>query len=163
MSEFHTSNLAERNGNERHPSPIQESTDDSYKAIVILFASGGLDSFNVLAPHPTCSIFNSYRSNRGVLALRDSDLLPLTNGNSTEQPCDTFGVNKAIPILKTIYDNGHGQFHANVGHLHKPVTKGNWRTETATHLFSHKTMEREAQLVDAFQEDGWSTGKDTHV
>ena len=47
---------------------------------------------------------------------------------------------------------------ANIGHLHKPVTKFNWATETRTHLFSHKTMEREAQLVDAFQEDGWSTG-----
>lgn len=47
---------------------------------------------------------------------------------------------------------------ANIGHLHKPVTKNNWFTETKTHLFSHKTMEREAQLVDAFQEDGWSTG-----
>lgn len=47
---------------------------------------------------------------------------------------------------------------ANIGHLHKPVTKANWFTETKTHLFSHKTMEREAQLVDAFQEDGWSTG-----
>ena len=48
---------------------------------------------------------------------------------------------------------------ANIGHLHKPVTKNNWYTETKTHLFSHKTMEREAQLVDAFQEDGWSTGQ----
>lgn len=48
---------------------------------------------------------------------------------------------------------------ANIGHLHKPVTKNNWYTETRTHLFSHKTMEREAQLVDAFQEDGWSTGQ----
>jgi hypothetical protein len=48
---------------------------------------------------------------------------------------------------------------ANIGHLSKPVTKNNWYTETKTHLFSHKTMEREAQLVDAFQEDGWSTGK----
>ena len=54
-------------------------------------------------------------------------------------------------------------FMANIGHLHKPVTKNNWAYETRTHLFSHSTMEREAQLVDAFQEDGWSTGMWSNV
>ncbi len=84
-------------------------------------------------------------------------MLSITN-NDPDQPCEIFGVNSAIPIMKEIYDNGHGLFMANIGHLAKPVTKGNWFTETKTHLFSHTTMERECQLVDAFQEDGWSTG-----
>ncbi len=41
---------------------------------------------------------------------------------------------------------------ATQGHLHKPVSKANWQTETRTDLFSHNTMKKEAQLVDAFRE-----------
>ena len=180
--EFHTANLAKRTGNDRAPTPVQERTSEPYKAIVVLLMFGGLDSFNVLTPHTSCRLYRSYRKNREVLALRDSEMMPISNSDP-DQPCETFGVNKRIPILKEIYDNGHGQFHANIGHLSKPVTKskktkvcniiscyfssahiildftkGNWYTETQTHLFSHTTMGREAQLVDAFQEDGWSTG-----
>ena len=39
-----------------------------------------------------------------------------------------------------------------VGHLHKPVTKDNWFTETRTDLFSHHTMKHESFVVDAFRE-----------
>jgi uncharacterized protein (DUF1501 family) len=155
--EYHTTNLAERTGQERAPTPVQEAADDPYKAVVVLFLSGGVDWFNVLAPHTSCSLFSSYRNNREVLALQDTEMMPITTDNP-DQPCTEFGIHEKIPVFKTLYDDGYGQFHANIGHLHKPVTKGNWYTETRTHLFSHKTMEREAQLVDAFQEDGWSTG-----
>lgn len=41
---------------------------------------------------------------------------------------------------------------ARVSHLHKPVTKDNWLTETRTDLFSHHTMKLESHAVDAFRE-----------
>jgi uncharacterized protein (DUF1501 family) len=156
--EFHTTNLHNRNGNERLPTPVKEASSDPYKAIVVLQLSGGLDSFNVLMPHTSCSTYKYYRNAREVLAYKEEDMLSITNNDADVYDCDKFGVNKRIPILKEIFDDGNGIFMANIGHLHKPVTKNNWYTETRTHLFSHKTMEREAQLVDAFQEDGWSTG-----
>ena len=37
-------------------------------------------------------------------------------------------------------------------HLHKPVTKENWLTETKTDLFLHHTMKLESHVVDAFRE-----------
>jgi hypothetical protein len=49
--EYHTTNLANRNGNTREPTPAQERSADPYKAVVVLHLSGGLDSFNVLMPH----------------------------------------------------------------------------------------------------------------
>ena len=67
--EFHTTNLANRNGNERAPTPIQERSDDGYKAVVVLNLSGGLDSFNVLMPGSVCSLYKSYRSAREGLYL----------------------------------------------------------------------------------------------
>ena len=36
-------------------------------------------------------------------------------------------------------------------HLHKPVTKDNWSTETKKDLFSHHTMKLESHVVDAFR------------
>lgn len=156
--EFHTTNIVERTADDRVPSPRQERSSDGYKAVVVIMLSGGWDAFNVLTPHTTCTnLYPSYRANRGGLALGDDEMLPIIN-DDPNQPCTTFGIHNSIPIFKEIYDDGYGQFHANIGHLAKPVTKRNWYTETRTHLFSHTTMEREAQLVDAFQEDGWSTG-----
>lgn len=140
--EFHTTNIVERTANDRAPTPRQErSEEDGYKAVVVVFLSGGWDAYNVLMPHTSCDLYPSYRKNREELALGDSEMLPITS-DSEDQPCTTFGVHKKIPILKEIYDDGFGQFHANIGHLHKPVTKSNWFTETRTHLFSHTTMER---------------------
>lgn len=56
--EFHSTNLAERTGNDRTPTPILDRKEDgSYKAIVVILASGGMDSFNVLTPHTTCSLY----------------------------------------------------------------------------------------------------------
>jgi len=79
-------------------------------------------------------------------------------GFTCTQPCEKFGVHHKIPVLKEIYDAGHGLFISNMGLLFKPVTRRNYRTETRTHLFSHKTMERSAELVDVFQDGGFSTG-----
>ncbi len=42
--------------------------------------------------------------------------------------------------------------HTIYSHLHKPVTKDNWFTETKTDLFSHHTMKFESHAVDAFRE-----------
>lgn len=60
----HTTNLVNRNGNKRSPTPFQEASPDGYKAVVVLHLSGGLDSFNVLMPYSTCPLYSSYRKAR---------------------------------------------------------------------------------------------------
>jgi hypothetical protein len=89
-----------------------------------LHLSGGMDGFNLLTPHTSCGNYRSYLKNREVLALRESEMLPIKN-DDPDQPCEKFGVHNAIPAMKDIYDKGHGIFFANIGHLHKPVTKNN--------------------------------------
>ncbi len=115
--EFHTTNLADRNGNERIPTTMVDRMAEPYKAIVVLFLCGGWDSFNVLTPHFSCELYSSYRKNREVLALTDTEMLEITGDDNPDHPCTSFGVNNQIPILKEIYDKGHGQFHANIGHV----------------------------------------------
>lgn len=106
--EFHTTNLHNRNGNERLPTPVKEASSDPYKAIVVLQLSGGLDSFNVLMPHTSCSTYKYYRNAREVLAYKEEDMLSITNNDPDVYDCDKFGVNKRIPILKEIFDDGNG-------------------------------------------------------
>lgn len=103
-----TQNLANRNGNPREPTPIQEASPDPYKAVVVLHLSGGLDSYNVLMPHHTCPSFKYYRSGREVLAYRSEDMLEIQNSDNEVFECDKFGIHNKIPILKEIYDDGNG-------------------------------------------------------
>ena len=106
--EFHTTNLHNRNGNQRLPTPVQEASPDPYKALVVLQLSGGLDSFNVLMPHTSCSTYKFYRNAREILAYGEEDMLSISNNDADVYDCDKFGVHKKIPILKEIYDDGNG-------------------------------------------------------
>src|SRR5881397_2283782 len=51
--------------------------DGDFKALVCLFLFGGNDANNVLIPHDTAG-YASYAAARGVLALPQATLLPLT-------------------------------------------------------------------------------------
>lgn len=106
--EFHTTNLANRNGNTREPTPEQERSADPYKAVVVLHLAGGLDSFNVLMPHGSCPSYKYYRNGREVLAIKDEDMLTIQNDNVDVFACDKLGIHPSIPILKDIYDDGKG-------------------------------------------------------
>ena len=39
------------------------------------------------------------------------------------QPCDIMGVNKRVPVVKQMFDDGDAAFVANIGPLVEPVTK----------------------------------------
>eukprot|EP00957_Ditylum_brightwellii_P015741 1186710-Ditylum_brightwellii.AAC.1 len=152
---FHsTSSIDRKNGRERLPSPKAHPADVDYKAIVVLNLFGGVDSFNILAPqngNDCADLYTEYREARGSAGMVDKDLLSI-NATGSNQPCTDFGVHRALQEFQTIYNEGNGAFLANFGHLFKPVTKKDWLFETKTDLFSHYTMNQDAQRVDAFQE-----------
>jgi uncharacterized protein (DUF1501 family) len=113
-----------RNGQARVPPSLPDSNGEDYKAVVYVHLFGGMDSFYMLAPHPSCGdLYDEYKAVRSAAAaLKSTDMLEI-DASSSEQPCDTFGLNKKLPIMKELYDNGHGLFFANTGHLTKPVSK----------------------------------------
>ena len=107
------------------------------------------------------------------IGLRETDMLDIDGTSQNIENCDRFGVNSMLKAYKDIFDDKKGLFFANselravlfcswlclsltntylVGHLHKPVTKDDWETETRTDLFSHHTMKHESFVVDAFRE-----------
>lgn len=155
--EFHTSNTLRKTGLPRALTPQPNSTSSDYKAIVYVDLFGGADSFNILTPHPDggCYLYDDYFAARGGekgIGLTTDDMNPI-NGSSAGIPgCTKMGVHKKLSAYKDIFDEGAGIFFSNMGHLHKPVHKGNWITETQTDLFSHTSMKRESHRVDAFLE-----------
>jgi uncharacterized protein (DUF1800 family)/uncharacterized protein (DUF1501 family) len=120
----------------------------SYKAVVMLWLSGGLDSFNLLVPCPgeEIGIFQEYKERRTDAGMNASDLLKI----STEgQTCATFGVHHKLPFLKDLYDQGHAAFVSNIGSLVKPLTGAQFRSggERCHGLFSHSDQYIAAQTL----------------
>jgi hypothetical protein len=144
--EFHTTNTLRKTGASRSVTPPPKMSTTPYKAIVYVNLFGGADTFNILTPHDNggaCFLYNDYFEARGGasgIGLSMDEILPINGSSAGISGCDTFGVNRMLPAMKSIYDEAKGLFFANVGHLHKPVDKGNWMTETRTDLFSHHTM-----------------------
>ncbi len=79
--EFHSVNEPQPYNEPRVPPPDTTSLGRPYKAAVVLFLAGGLDSWNLLVPHSGCvegnfsTNYEQYRSTRGIVALGQDDLL----------------------------------------------------------------------------------------
>jgi len=156
--EYHTTNnVLPDHSQIRVPTPQPEKNETvPYKAIIHLNLFGGMDSMSMLAPAPICgALFEEYKAARGELLYLSSDEIVTIDASGSDQPCDTFAVNKHLADLADIYSDGDAIFFSNIGHLNSPVTKKNFNEETTTQLFSHYTMREESFKVDAFgQRDG---------
>lgn len=69
------------------------------------------------------------------------------NATGSNQPCNTFGVNKVFPLALTLYNQGKAIFFANMGVLQYPFKKTNY-TQTNSQLFAHNTQQRALQKLD---------------
>lgn len=165
--EFHSTRLATKRSEEsitETTNTVSGRTDEEipkltslepYKAIVYFYLSGGLDSYQMLAPH-TCApidVYNRYRIIRGKTAISEGVGLPLERlleipANNPDQPCSSFGIHESLPILKTLFDEGKLNFIANAGLLAKPVSVENYRGETPVQLFAHNAMSHQTKRED---------------
>lgn len=121
--EFHTTNLAHTSGTARHVSSYSDDPPpNSYKAVVFFYMDGGADTFNMLVPKSGCSdgrdYYKEYQTKRGKVALKADELLSI-DARSSNQVCDTFGVNNNFPLLQKLYQEKEAIFFANTGALGK--------------------------------------------
>eukprot|EP00536_Pseudo-nitzschia_multiseries_P015007 jgi/Psemu1/246522/estExt_Genewise1.C_8030013 len=157
--EFHTTGLVQNTMKERPPAPKPNATDSPYKAIIHVMLGGGMDSFNVLAPE-SCSGKNAagqtvdkqYLEQRGILAFdRKKGEFDYKIKPNTEQPCESFAVNKALGYMKQLYDEGDLLFLANTGIINaNGLTKKNYNIKTRTRLFDHSGGQREVKRTDPY-------------
>jgi uncharacterized protein (DUF1501 family) len=114
-----------------------------------------MDSFNMLAPH-TCAATNAagqtlsdqYYAVRSNVAIASNERSRIIN--ATGQACSQFVVHQDLEIVEKLYKAGDLTFFANAGVLNKPSNRWNYYEQSRTPLFSHNTMQDEAQKVDPF-------------
>jgi uncharacterized protein (DUF1501 family) len=115
-----------------------------YKALVCIFMFGGNDSNNMVVPMD--SRYAQYLQSRSVLAIPESQLLPLqTNGQST------YGLHPNMPDLQGYFNNDKTlAILANVGTLVQPTTQATYQAvkNLPANLFSHSD-----------QQDQWQTAQ----
>ncbi len=125
-----------------------------YKALVCIFLYGGNDGMNMLVPTDSAR-YNQYSAVRRSLAIPAGALLPLAGSN--------WGLHPALSALLPIWNAGRLAPVLNVGPLHAPLTKAQYRATAATSalipdsLFSHSHQQTlwEAGSTDAQSRSGW--------
>ena len=173
VPEYHTTGLnLDRHQVERVVSPVKESQNRPYKAVIATHLKGGADSFNILVPLDGCTkptadgssreafdLYGEYASIRGPdLRLTTSELDAITPAQPHNQPCTRFGITKKLPILKSLWDDGDLTFIANMGALVEPINKhtrqerkapaGNYgHNQMVTHCLAVDTGNLEAKGV----------------
>ncbi len=117
-----------------------------YRAIVCIFLTGGIDSFNMLTPQGTTE-YNEYFAERGsTISLTKASLLPITPLN--DMGGKSFGLHPGMPEVQALFQAGHAAFVANVGTLVQPTTLTTYNNGQATlplGLFSHSDQEEQWQ------------------
>ncbi|GMH88299.1 hypothetical protein TrST_g6936 [Triparma strigata] len=161
-SEFHVEGQVGNVGEKRTEAAASSEEEEvitfdesEYKAVVTVFLNGACDSYNLLVPHSECNggdghdLQDQYQTVRTDVALTKAELLQI---DVTNQPCDKFGVNPAIPFLKELYDDGDANFFANIGALVEPMTLEEWKADSKRvppNLFAHNSQTVAASTVYA--------------
>lgn len=153
--EFHSTNMARKTGASRPEPRTPPASTKPYKAVVYVLLDGGVDSFNMLAPH-SCTATNAdgqtllqqYYAERTSIAISETERSRIVD--AIAQPCSQFVVHQDLEVVERLYKEGDLAFFANTGVINKPVNKNNYYEETTTQLFAHNAMQEEAQKVDPF-------------
>eukprot|EP01013_Petalomonas_cantuscygni_P025363 TRINITY_DN472_c1_g1_i8.p1 TRINITY_DN472_c1_g1~~TRINITY_DN472_c1_g1_i8.p1 ORF type:complete len:2177 (+),score=570.77 TRINITY_DN472_c1_g1_i8:136-6531(+) len=156
-AEFHTTApRAPRPAERQQPPQAGQYSHRPYKAVIVLFMSGGCDSWNLLVPHSGCpnndQLVQEYAATRGTVALAHSAVLPISTTSSTkQQPCSNLGIHPSLPTVKSLYDDGDAVVEANIGSLIEPMTYNDYRyklKQMPTSLFSHNSQTAQAQSME---------------
>jgi uncharacterized protein (DUF1501 family) len=133
------------------------TTDTSdYKALVCLFLFGGNDANNCLVPHDTNG-YASYAAARGVLAIPQASLLPLTlqGGDGRD-----FAFHPNMPEMQSLFNQGRLGIVSNVGTLVAPITRAQYLAGGVAvphQLFSHadQSVQWQTSVSDQTTLTGW--------
>ncbi len=123
---------------------------EDYRALVCLFFSGGIDSYNLLVPAAGSSVHTNYVNTRGGIynGTTNIDGLAIDGLPLTAHASDPFGFGvhpscgdyNSLPGIRSLYGSGDLAFISNVGTLVERITKAQYESSTARlprGLFSH--------------------------
>ena len=127
-----------------------------YKALVCLFLYGGNDSNNLLVPVDTAS-YQLYSTDRTVLALPQSTLLPITP--KTYSDGRSWALHPSLVEVQGLFAKGQLAILANTGTLVQPVTLAQYNAGTVAlppQLFSHANQQ--VQWQSSVPDQPFTTG-----
>ena len=104
---------------------IKSAQAADYKALVIVFLSGGYDGNNILVP--TDSAYNDYFTARSSLAHAKDSLVSLSGNHIGHK----FGLSPASRPLASLFEQRRLAVVSNVGALVQPTTMSQFRAEAA--------------------------------
>ncbi len=125
-----------------------------YRALVCVFLFGGMDCHDTILPYDAPS-YNQYASIRGTL-LSDYNslpggstrtlarLLPINPTNAANFGGRQFAMPEALAPLHDLVNSGKAAVIGNVGPLIEPLTRAEWRANSArrpARLFSHNDQQ----------------------
>lgn len=113
-------NMKTINAAARMNSSVQDDSD--YKAMVCLFFTGGMDSYNMLIPKGT-SEYNEYSTTRSNLSIPKNDILAI---NPLVSDGKSYGVHPTMPEVQSLFEDGRLSFISNIGSLVTPVDKAGY-------------------------------------
>ena len=161
-AEFHATNMQTPTHMPR-PTPSSGGTSvaSDFKAIIVLFFAGGVDSYNMLVPYSECpskDMFAHYQTVRGSVHLTTSDLQSHTisnlagSHNNNEagpvQPCNTFAIHPDLDLVHELYGQGDAVFLANIGTLIEPIDRVTYydgSRQLPPQIFAHNMGQKAAQ------------------
>jgi len=128
----------------------------NYKAMVCLFLSGGIDSFNLVVPAGQAE-YDEYATARADLALPQEELLPITPATPDGRQ---YGLHPGLLELQTLFGQGRLALLSNVGTLVEPTTADQYRNRSVDlplGLFSHsdQQMHWQTSMPDRRSAVGW--------
>jgi uncharacterized protein (DUF1501 family) len=131
-------------------SSINTATAADYKALVIIFLSGGYDGNNILVPID--SAYNDYSNARAALAHSKDSLVSLSGNHIGHK----FGLSPATRPLASLFEQKRLAVVSNVGALIEPTSMSQFRSNSVRlppFLGSHTEQEQWIQ--------GWMGEEDT--
>jgi uncharacterized protein (DUF1501 family) len=133
-----------------------DAAPTDYKALVCLFLYGGNDSNNLLVPVDDTN-YQLYATDRSVLALAQSSLLPITPKAYSDGRL--WGLHPSMPEVQQLFGQGSLALLANTGTLVQPVTLAQYKAGTVAlppQLFSH--ADQQVQWQSSVPDQPFTTG-----
>jgi uncharacterized protein (DUF1501 family) len=134
--------------------PLRPARAADFKALVCIFLYGGNDGMNTIVPMDS-ERYAAYAKVRAGLALSQGSLGRLGTSD--------FGLHPSLAALNPLFAAGKLAVQFNVGPLHAPLTKAQYRADagktvlTPPSLFSHSDQQVlwESASTDAQSRTGW--------
>ncbi len=135
--------------------PRKSTAGEDYKALVCIMLEGGADSLNMVVPRDNLDAYLGYVKARPRTALHREKIRQLRH--------TPYGMHPRMPRMQRLFNHGKLAIVANVGPLHKPLSKeAIYNAKVAEEIDAapaqlfHHVAQRDTWMRSAEGESGWA-------